>query len=425
MQLKRRELVIATIGVATGLSQAIAGHRAAPRRRKTKFVLLLAILLYTQPGLAQAAPVASSALQRANQIVLSILRQPPASGLAVISLELRPALVKSGLKPGDIISQVDGSPVRTIHQLRHAVRTAQTIGEKSLPILVARKNQIVRLFLPPTMPHVGLMPVTAGTAVSLGPIATAPEKFHWHLTQVPTVRPSRGQILGHHSWYLLMRNDEVIGALHLGIWRHASRWRVEWNQQTVHPGPLQAARWNIALRSAGGLTAKPWWLKTLLWTQPGRTVRARLLADTLKLHIPAAGGTGAMKLTTTRQMLIPSPAIALLAAAMPHRAGVVVHLAELSAGTLATRLNCSLETVGIRPLNMDGLTAKKCWQVNLLRFSVVQETFFFASDGTLLAMQLPHGVQAVHVASHAVVRQIIPANRISSLPRPAPAQLTH
>lgn len=395
----------------------------APRRRKTNVMLLLALVLYMQPGPAKGAPVASSALQQTNQKVLSILRQPPASGLAVISLELRPGLVISGLKPGDIISRVDGSPVRTISELRHVVHSAQSIGEKSLPILVARKNQIVHLFLPPTMPHVGLMPVTAGTAVPLGPTATAPGKFHWHLTQVPTVQPSRRQILGHHSWYLLMRRHEVIGALHLGIWRHGSRWRVEWNQQAVHPGPLQPARWNIAVRSTSGVTAKPWWLRTILWAQPGRTVRAHWLADTLNLNIHAAGETGSMKLTTTRQMLIPTPAIALLAAAMPHRPGVVVDLAELSAATLATRLNCSLETMGIRPLNMDGLTASKCWQVNLLRFSVVQETFFFASDGTLLAIQLPRHVQAVHVASHAVVRHVIPANRVSSLPKPTPAQL--
>ncbi len=395
-------------------------HTAAIRTPPLQ-ATLLAILLYTTPGLVRAAQPVRDPLERANQLVLSILRQPPASGVAVISLELRPGLVKSGLKPGDIISMADGARVRTIGQFRHAVDTAQAIGEKSLPLLVARGNQIVRLWLPPAMPRVALMPVTAGAAVPLGPPATAAGKFHWHVQQVPTVQPGRGRILGHHSWYLLMRKREVIGALHLGIWRQASRWRVEWNQQAIRPGPLPAVRWNIGLRSVAGLTARPWWLRTILWSQPGRSVRARWQGDTLNLHIAAAGGSSAIKLTTTRQMPIPMPAIVLLAAAMPHRAGVVVRLAEISAHTLATRLNCSLQTMGIQPLHMDGLTAKRCWRVNLLRFAMLQEAFFFASDGTLLAIQLPRGVQAVHVASHAVVRRVIPADRVSSIPKPARA----
>ncbi len=396
----------------------ITDKRSAPLR-----ATLLAILWCATPGPLQAAHPVGNSLQRANQRVLSILRQPPASGVAVISLELRPGLAHSGLQPGDIICRVDGSPVRTIRQFRHAVRAAQSIGEKSLPIMVARGNQIVHLRLPPGMPRIALISVTAGTAVPLGPPATAPGKFHWHVNDIPTVQPGSGQILGHHSWYLLMRNKEVIGALHLGIWRHASRWRVEWNQQAVRPGPLSAARWNVGLRSVAGLTARPWCLRTILWSQPGRIVRARWLGNRLNLRIDAADGTSQIKLTTTRQMLIPMPAMALLAAAMPHRAGVVVPLAEISTDTLATRLNCSLQTMGIQPLHMDGLTAKKCWQVNVLRFAVFQEAFFFASDGTLLAIQLPHGVQAVHVASHAVVRRIIPAARVSSIPKPARGQL--
>lgn len=355
-----------------------------------------------------------SPIQRANERVLSVLRQPSASGLAIISLELPPRLLAAGLRPGDIISHADGSPVRTKHDLRHLTSVVKKIGEKKIPILVARGEKLIHLHIAPQPLHVAVVPVVAGTAAPLGPLATPPGQYRWHWNQVPTLQPVRGRVLGHNSWYLLLRHGEVTGALHLTISRHNTHWLLHWNCQAIRHTGLTPARWTIHFTTANGPFAVPLRLKTLIWREKRRSVRAIPEGNTLALTVRTLNRTQLVNLATTRQMLVPMPAIALLAAALPHRTGVVASLAELSASSLATRLNCSLRSMGQGHLRMDGVTVKG-WRVDLLRFATVQETFFFASDGTLLAINGPHGIQALHVASHAVVRHVIPKKLLESL----------
>ncbi len=365
-----------------------------------------------------AAPTALSAIRQTDQRVLAVLRQPPATGLAVVSLELAPALIRGGLRSGDIIVMADGRRTHNVKSLKSAIQSAQTIGEKRLAAQVARGNKIVSVALPIGPLHADLVPVIAGTPVPPSPPATPLTKFHWHLRQVPTLEPPPGQIAGHNSWYLVFQSGVVVGELNFHIHRHGNRWLTDWNQSAIRRGPLPPIRQQIALQSDPTNSLQPWRFLRLASREPKRFLRVIRRSHELFLRGPKPDGTQPTVLQTTRALLVPTTAMALPAAALPRRPGVVIRVAELASANLATRLNCSLKTIGSVQLNINGLKVKQCWEVELLQFSMVRAAYFFLQDGTLVAMHLPHHIWALRAASHAAVADIIPARRLVGVSMP-------
>ncbi len=422
----------------------------------------------------------SDALQQAYQRVLTVLREPPATGLAIVSLQLPPAALRSGLQPGDIIVRVGSTAALSPGVLRRAFRRNT---HSVLALTVARGQRLEHLTLPPPAspgaspgatgslsPAVALaqtagrnlatLAVIAGAPAPLNPPATPRGRYTLHWRQVPTLQPQPGQVLGHDMWLLVFDRHFACGALHVQIASRGRRWLVRWKVQSIRGGPLAPNAWRLTLGRRAGL---PVLRRGRRWSlsPPGQLIRPAVKSVKSPQFTRCRGATRCGELTAPRTpsplvdakaarpgpwrrtsvwcrgpVLIgrtdrggqrsfwrretvpgslPLPGLLILAAALPHRRGIVLPVAELSGEPLATQLGCVLQTLGRVPTAVGGVKVK-AWAVQELLFDVPQATFWFADHGALLKLRWGRRFTALTVASPAVIRQVFADTPLVSAP---------
>ena len=181
---------------------------------------------------------------------------------------------------------------------------------------------------------------------------------------------------------------------------------LDWNLETLRHGPLPAERWILTLGSrsdSAALLRFKWWIGRRYvqgwghgrhWV--GRMTRDRRSRPWHRRTVPGA---------------LPLPGLMILAAALPHRSGIVLPVAELAGWPPATRLGCVLETLG-RMQTIIGGVKTDAWAVRLLYFDVPRETFWFSDDWTLLKLDCGGQVEAFAITSPTILPQLIPPNRL-------------
>ncbi|NNM88271.1 MAG: hypothetical protein HKL95_07105, partial [Phycisphaerae bacterium] len=87
--------------------------------------------------------------------------------------------------------------------------------------------------------------------------------------------------------------------------------------------------------------------------------------------------------------VVPTPALAALAMAMPRRKGLVLAVPEVSIGNMHTRPGCVMVVLGRRPVIFAG-EKRRLWCVRVLRLDVAQITFWLDRFGHILRIDLPH-----------------------------------
>ena len=440
---------------------------------------------YSRPSLGvtrrASSATRSAALQQAYQRVLTVLREPPATGLAIVSLQLPPAALRSGLQPGDIIVRVGSTAALSPGALRRAIRRNT---HSVLALTVARGQRLKHLTLPlsPASPgaslgatgslghavalgqtaglHLATLAVIAGAPAPLNPPATPRGRYTLHWRQVPTLQPQPGQVLGHDMWLLVLDRHFACGAWHVQIASRGGRWMVRWNIQGIRGGPLAPNAWRLTLGRRAGLLVlrrgRRWSL-----SPPARAIRPAVQSVKSPQFTRCRGATRCGELTAPRTPsplldaaaarpgpwrrtsvwcrgpvligrtdrdgqhflwrretvpgALPLPGLMVLAAALPHRRGIVLPVAELSGEPLATQLGCVLQTLGRMPTTVGGVRVK-AWAVQELLFDVPQATFWFADQGALLKLQWGRRFTALMVASPAVIRRVFAHTPLVSAP---------
>ena len=398
--------------MATIVAKHLSGQRARRLRAGRAAPVLAAFFI----GVFSSArvPVRAQTLQGVYQRVLAVMRQPPATGVLVISLQLPPAALKAGLRPADILTRVDGRPIPNAAALHQAIRAVAGNSHAVLRVRAVRGSRIIVLHLPPAALELSVLPVLAGAPAPLNPTATPRRRLNLHWNRAPTVQPQPGQILGHDMWLLVFDHDLACGSLHITISRLGRRWTLHWNLAVLRGGPLVAQRWRIRFVTTRARAARPFRLEELQWRQPSRTVIARDQGRELAGKVTQDGRTQAFRHPSVPGA-VPVPALVAVAAAMPRRAGVVLPLAELSDRTLSTRLGCVLQSLGRVKTTIGGVK-NRVWAVRALWLDIPQMTFFFSKDGALLKIKWGAHRTAVKVASPGVVRQVFPGDSLEQIP---------
>ncbi len=398
--------------MTTIVAKYLSGQRAR-RLRGGRAASILALFFI---GVFSSAPVPVRAqmLQEVYQRVLAVLRQPPATGVLVISLQLPPAALKAGLRPADVLTLVDGRPTPNAAALRQAVRAVAGNSHAILTVRAVRGSRILVLHAPPAALELSVLPVIAGAPAPLNPPATPRRRWRLHWRQVPTLQPQPGRVLGHDMWLLVFEHNLTCGSLHITISRLGRRWTLHWNLAALRGGPLVAQCWRIKFATARAPVARPFRLKKLQWRQPARTVVARDQGRELTGKVTQDGRTQAFHYPSVPGA-VPVPALIAVAAAMPRRADVVLSLAELSDRTLSTRLGCALQTLGRVKTTIGGVK-NRVWAVRALWLDIPQMTFFFAKDGALLKIKWGAHRTAVKVASPGVVRRVFSGDSLEQIP---------
>jgi hypothetical protein len=381
-------------------------HQSHNRLLLKIIVILILSIAYTAVASA-ADSLTPMPLQQASQKVLSTLRQPPANGVLVASVELPAELVQSGLQPGDIIMRAGGKNISTPADLNAAFSSANTLS-----LTIARAQIDLTLNIPSSVTNLDLMGVIAGMPAPLNPPATPRKDFDLLWNQVPTLSPQPGQAVGHDMWFLVFVGQNACGALHLTI-PNINPGALVWNFQALRNGPLPAQAWAIDFFAGDNHSSLPfellgadWWLNNTRIIM-GQSPNGRELSVT-------TNGPQNIQNFETLPGAIPTPALPLLAAALPHKPGIVLPVVEITPQNLATQPGCVLQTFGMDKISIGG-TTQSAWKVQLLRYDIPQYTFWFDSDGSLLMMDLGGDISAIQVSGQGAIKKIFPPGSLQDV----------
>jgi len=370
------------------------------------YVALAALVL---PAAFNSSATADSAapppLQQAYENVLSALRRPPADGVMLVSVELPTEITECGLRPGDVIMRADGKSISTQADL-----AAQFAKNDALNLLIARGQTNLTLRVPNSVLSLEMISVTAGMPAPLNPPATPRKDFDLMWNQVPTIEPQPGQAVGHDMWFLVFdSNQDACGALHLTI-NGGTDGSLDWDFAAPAGGPLLPQAWHIEFQTGDNHSTLPFEFSDAVWSSgPGQIILAQ---DGRQLYAKTNDQTAAESFETLPGA-IPTPALCVLAAALPHKPGIVLPVAEITPQNLATQPGCVLATHGEDKISIGGVV-RMAWKVELLRYDIPAYSFWFGSDGSLIMMDLGDGVSAIQVSGQAAVNGIFPPGSLQN-----------
>ncbi|HMD53308.1 MAG TPA: hypothetical protein VKJ65_02015, partial [Phycisphaerae bacterium] len=307
-------------------------------------------------------------LAQAYQKILSTLRQPPADGVVILSAELPPELVKSGLEPGDVIMRAAGKSVATPADL-----AAQFAAADSLSLSIARGQTNLTLQVPNSVNSMEMLNVTAGLAAPLNPPATPRKDFDLLWNQVPTLDPQPGQAAGHDMWFLVFDSDQdACGALHLTTSAGPDA-SLDWDFLAPAGGPLPAQAWHIEFQTGDNHSTLPFQLQGALWWLGKDWIIMGQNPNGSELFVKINGHKDIQNIQTLPGA-VPTPALSMLAAALPHKSGIVLPVAEIMNGS--TQPGCVLVTRGEDKISIGG-AQQTAWKVDLLRYDIPAYSFWF------------------------------------------------
>jgi hypothetical protein len=361
-----------------------------------------------------ATPMARP-LAAAYQQILRVMRRPPANGLLVTSVELPASVVRIGVQPGDIITQLAGHRMNNSAALT-TVLQSNAGSRQPLALLVVRGLQVRHIHANirtlNALKHIGVIGVRAGAPAPLNPPATARDKLKLMWSRVQTLEPRGREAAGGDTWMLVFYHQLVVGAIRMQVSHLGPTWKLLWNQEAVSGGPLSAMAWRMAFIPGDHQQIPAVRITHFTRWQAHGVVQGRRVGDTFYV----SSVTSKVKAPRPHRYrsadnAAPLPLLALVASALPPHHGLVLPVTDLAQRTLETRLGCVMTMSRRQEINFAG-AGQRVRVVRMLWMDVPRNTFWISPRGTLLGMKFGNGFSAYRVAGAAVVQRIIPKSRL-------------
>ncbi len=350
------------------------------------------------------------AFQQRYEAVLSALRRPRASGLLVLSY--RPAggarKYRRDLRPGEIIFLANEHHVKDVPAMRAALHE----GPANLTAVMA-SGHVVHFRLPNAGALRGawLRPVAAGVPLPLNPLPTPRRLFRLHWWPRGGNLSSRRRVtFWQWRWDGAAIEDEkfkMLGAGHR-LTLHITLLRLTQPPKALvetDSAPARPAHWTVRLavtsnRDAAGfvltkLTRRTGNRRFTLHRTGNHLLRTTGRTPKQGPHPYIPRGFPATAGFITVDNILPRLALPALAAALPHRAGIVFPLAILGTRHLNTHAGYVLQTLG-RHERVIGGVATRLWTIRLLRYGAPRGDFY-VRHYHLIAARPAHGPAAIGI----------------------------
>ncbi len=338
----------------------------------------------------------TATIERNFQRVLSAMRRPAATGLLIVSVRLPGAARRAGLRPGDILTWVEHHRIESPRQLDVILYHLRHSPLPFLSVAVARGERVIHVHVQRRALRINGLAVLAGVPAPLNPPPT-PLALQWN--RVPSDTAPRG--LAENFWYRLFDHHIAVGMVHLRIFLAGTTGHLLWSVRAVAGCGVPTRRIQMVF-TVGDNRRLPPFLLTSLTRQGFHRQREFIRRGTALL----AAGRSAAKNTEKIPILfnvVPTPALAALAMAMPRRKGLVLAVPELGVGNLHTRPGCVMVVLGRRSVIFAG-EKRRLWCVRVLRLDVPQITFWLDHFGHILRIDLPHHRQLFLAADAAAAQ---------------------
>ena len=339
-----------------------------------------------------------SAINQNFQLVLSAMRRPAATGLLIVSLWPPGSAPRPALHPGDIITWVEHHRIKSRSQLAVIL---YHLRHSSLPLFsveVARGDRIIHLRMPPSALAISGLAVMAGVPAPLNPPPT-PFTMQWNRVPPDTVHTHHS--LAKNYWYRLFDHHIAIGMVHLQISRAGTVGHLLWSVRAAAGCGVQTQRIHMIF-SVGDNRRAPPFLITSLTFHDFRGHRRFIRRGALLIPVKPHAGTTVKKIPILFNV-VPTPALTVLAMAMPRRKGLVLAVPEIGIRYLHTRPGCAMEVLGRKTVIFAG-EKRRLWCVRMMRLDVPQITFWLDRFGHILRIDLPRHRRLFLAADAAAAR---------------------
>lgn len=370
---------------------------------------LLASLSFAQSTQPQPATMAD--LEERYSSVLSVMKNPPTTGVLVAEIGPQSLAGRWGVRPGDIICEYDGKSVESEDALRTAVAAsiaaeqADPLSDLRVNIRIRRGSQYIMINLPVGPMGITAVGVETGVSVPLNPPPTDRADYAFEWNALPTYDRPEGQLIQHELWTRLCSDpagNRSVGIERTRVQRHGSIWIMEVLTRPVENGILQNPQ-NVLIHFtvSDGKSIPPFRLETFDRTADGRKVESERKGARIKTAITelATGKVTNFDSPTTLHV-VPTFALPLVAAALPQKRDVVYSFAMLSEADLQTRLGYAMRTLG-RQVMKSGDRMIEGYAVEVLHAGRREMIFYFNDKRQLLYGDLGGGLFAERVADEA------------------------